>query len=166
VGDILAELGVIVIPKLDSIAHERGEGAGQLTRVVMSYSFMDAESAEQITVRVAGEGLDPGDKGPYKAMTGALKYALMQSLLLASGDDPEDERRDGSAAAATISAEDARYLRRLLTETGTELERMLAYYKIDALEQMTPAIYRRAVDALRRKRALRRDKGGAAHAQN
>jgi hypothetical protein len=170
VGDILAEIGVIVIPRLDAIEHESAAGAGQLTRVIMSYGFMDADSAEEITVKIAGEGLDHGDKGPYKAMTGALKYALMQSLLLATGDDPEDERLDAHApaavAAVTISAREARHLRRLLAETDTALERVLAYYKIDALEEMTPAIYRRAVDALMRKRALRQDKGGATNAQN
>jgi hypothetical protein len=39
-----------------------------------------------------GEGLDACDKASYK--TGALKYALLQSFLVATGDDPEDERLD------------------------------------------------------------------------
>ena len=47
---------------------------------------------------MAGEGADPGDKAPYKALTGALKYALLQSFLLATGDDPEDERADSRVA--------------------------------------------------------------------
>ena len=58
----------------------------------MAYTFIDVDTAEEITVKTAGEGLDSGDKAPYKAMTGALKYALLQSFLLATGDDPEDER--------------------------------------------------------------------------
>jgi hypothetical protein len=37
----------------------------------MAYTFMDVDTAEEITVKVAGEGLDAGDKAPYKAMTGA-----------------------------------------------------------------------------------------------
>ena len=96
VGDILAELGVVVIPSLESSrtnrAHRAGPRATRIARVVMAYSFVDVDSGEEITVKVAGEGLDPGDKAPYKAMTGALKYALLQSFLLATGDDPEDER--------------------------------------------------------------------------
>ena len=63
----------------------------------MNYRFVGAKSGEELTVRVAGEGADAGDKAPYKAMTGALKYALLQSFLLATGDDPEDERADSRA---------------------------------------------------------------------
>jgi hypothetical protein len=36
-----------------------------------------------------GEGQDAGDKGPYKAMTGAQKYALMKTFMIPTGDDPE-----------------------------------------------------------------------------
>ena len=58
----------------------------------------DVDTGETITAKVAGQGLDSGDKAPYKAMTGALKYALLQSFLLATGDDPEDERAARSPA--------------------------------------------------------------------
>src|SRR5208282_3554862 len=104
VGDILAELGVVVVPRLESISHEPARtgrtDCEHLTHVVMSYSFVDVDTAEEITVKVAGEGVDAGDKAPYKAMTGALKYALLQSFLLATGDDPEDERVSSSNRSA------------------------------------------------------------------
>jgi hypothetical protein len=103
VGDALAELEVVVIPNLESISHENispNQGyPDRLTRVVMTYTFMDVNSAEELTVKMPGEGRDPGDKGPYKAMTGALKYALLQSFLIATGDDPEDERADSGQRA-------------------------------------------------------------------
>ena len=35
--------------------------------MVMAYTFMDVDTAEKITVKVAGEGSGPGDKAPYKA---------------------------------------------------------------------------------------------------
>ena len=95
VGDILAELGVVVIPTLEDISYESAVGRGEATRmarVVMAYTFADVDSGEEVIAKVAGQGLDAGDKAPYKAMTGALKYALLQSFLLATGDDPEDER--------------------------------------------------------------------------
>src|SRR5208282_2973194 len=165
VGDILAELGVVVVPRLESISHEparTGRTDGEhLTHVVMSYSFVDVDTAEEITVKVAGEGADAGDKAPYKAMTGALKYALLQSFLLATGDDPEDERvSPGSHSAPPrepgsermITAEEARELRQLIEDTGTELERVLAYYKLSSLEEMTESAYRRAVELLNRKK--------------
>src|SRR5215469_9749504 len=139
VGDILAELGVVMIPQLQSISTETPRSSTErIARIVMNYRFVDATSGEELTVRVAGEGADPGDKAPYKAMTGALKYALLQSFLLATGDDPEDERAEsrhsGGHPGRPINTDELRRLKTLIDETGTELERVLAYYKLASLE--------------------------------
>jgi hypothetical protein len=130
---------------------------------------MDVDTAEEITVKVAGEGLDAGDKAPYKAMTGALKYALLQSFLLATGDDPEDERADSRAALGServITPEQVRELQQLIEETGTELERVLAYYRVAGLNEMTEGSYRRALELLNRKLAKQSGQENGAHAQN
>ena len=168
VGDILAELGVVVLPRLQSISHEPARpgrsDSEHLTRVVMSYTFADVDTDEEITVKVAGEGLDAGDKAPYKAMTGALKYALLQSFLLATGDDPENEHADARAATSAervITPEQAGELQRLVEETGTELERVLTYYKVSALSELTETSYRRALDLLNRKLAKMNPENGA-----
>jgi hypothetical protein len=162
VGDLLAELGVVVIPRLEEISYESAVGRGEATRtarVVMAYTFADVDSGEEIVAKVAGQGLDPGDKAPYKAMTGALKYALLQSFLLATGDDPEDERGDARSGTPSsdrpINAEQVRELEKLIDETGTDLERVLAYYKVASLEEMTESAFRRAVEVLNRKLAKR-----------
>src|SRR6202795_4100269 len=127
VGDILSELGVIVIPSLENITYESTAGRSETTRmarVVMAYTFSDVDSGEEIVAKVAGQGLDAGDKAPYKAMTGALKYALLQSFLLATGDDPEDERLDARFTAPgsdrPISADEIHELEKLIGDTGTE----------------------------------------------
>jgi len=174
VGDILAELGVVVVPRLESISHEsartgRAE-AEHVARVVMTYTFMDVDTAEEIIVKVAGEGLDSGDKAPYKAMTGALKYALLQSFLLATGDDPEEDRTTNHSGAShdsvrPVTADEVRELERLIEETGTDPDRVRAYYKLSSLEQMSEATYRRALELLNRKVAKQSQEGGE-HAQN
>ena len=170
VGDILAELGVVVIPQLQSISTETPRSSSdRIARVVMNYRFVDARSGEELIVRVAGEGADAGDKAPYKAMTGALKYALLQSFLLATGDDPEDERANSRAALGServITPEQVRELQGLIEETGTELERVLAYYRVAALGEMTESSYRRALELLNRKLAKQSSQENGAHAQN
>ncbi len=170
VGDILAELGVVVIPQLQSISTETPRSSSdRIARVVMNYRFVDARSGEELSVRVAGEGADAGDKAPYKAMTGALKYALLQSFLLSTGDDPEDERANSRAALGServITPEQVRELQGLIEETGTELERVLAYYRVAALGEMTEGSYRRALDLLNRKLAKQSSQENGAHAQN
>lgn len=39
----------------------------------------------------SGEGMDKGDKGIYKAQTGALKYYLSVTFMVATGDDAEKD---------------------------------------------------------------------------
>src|SRR5277367_5490953 len=161
VGDILAELGVVVIPILEDISYESAAGRGEATRmarVVMAYTFADVDSGEEVVAKVAGQGLDPGDKAPYKAMTGALKYALLQSFLLATGDDPEDDRPDRSTppnAERPVSGDQVQELQTLIDETETELERVLAYYKVGSLSELNETAYRRAIEVLNRKLAKR-----------
>src|SRR5262249_50822027 len=160
--------GVVMIPQLQSISTETPRSSSErIARIVMSYKFVDAKSGEELTVRVAGEGADPGDKAPYKAMTGALKYALLQSFLLATGNDPEDERTDSRAGLASerlITPEQVHELQRLIEKSGTELERVLAYYRLSALGEMTETSYRRALELLNRKLA-KQNQGDTAHAQ-
>jgi hypothetical protein len=172
VGDILSELGVVVIPSLENITYESAAGRGETTRmarVVMAYTFSDVDSGEEIVAKVAGQGLDAGDKAPYKAMTGALKYALLQSFLLATGDDPEDERVDARFTALgadrPIGADQVRELEKLIGDTGTDLQRVLAYYKVAALAEMTETSYQRALGVLNRKLGNRRPQE-TVHAQD
>ena len=172
VGDILAELGVVVIPSLEEISYESATGRGEATpmaRVIMAYTFADVESGEEVVATAAGQGLDAGDKAPYKAMTGALKYALLQTFLLATGDDPEDERVDArnskSSSGRAINAEQVRDLEKRIQETGTDLRRLLAYYKVASLSEMTEFAYRVAVKVLNRKLAKRGNQE-AVHAED
>ena len=49
-----------------------------------------ADSGETIQVPWVGQGYDKGDKGLYKAYTGGIKYNLMKTFLIPTGDDPEN----------------------------------------------------------------------------
>jgi len=73
-----------------------------LCEVDMEFRFMDGDSDEVMpTATFPGHGADTGDKGIYKAMTGAEKYMIMKTFLVSTGDDPEaDEKVDKAAAAA------------------------------------------------------------------
>ena len=64
-----------------------------------------------------------------------------------------------------ITAQQVRELEALIEETGTEVERVLAYYKVSALSEMTEGSYRRALELLNRKLAKQNQENGV-HAQN
>lgn len=84
------------------------QGTSFLTTLVCRASFVDSETGDTVSYRVIGVGDDPADKGVYKAMTGAKKYALTVGLLLVAGNDPEGDtntdRRENVAAPASRPA--------------------------------------------------------------
>jgi hypothetical protein len=93
-ADLVAEVrrhliaeGVIVIPSATNARHE-----GTLTTVDLEYRFIDSESGASISVPWQGVGFDKGgDKGIYKAFTGATKYVLLSTFLIPTTDDPETD---------------------------------------------------------------------------
>lgn len=104
VRDALAERKIILIPNVKSYTfrdHVTSGGKKEyIVTVEVEFTFYDGETGEAITFTMVGEGQDAGDKAAYKAMTGAEKYALMKSLMIPTGDDPEaddgvDQRNHG-----------------------------------------------------------------------
>ena len=75
-----------------------------LTDVEVSITFAHGE--ESFTITSVGTGDDPSDKGTYKAITGAVKYALMKTFLVPTGDDPELAEQHQEPRAANEPAPD------------------------------------------------------------
>lgn len=63
------------------------------------YTFVHVPTNTSIVTEVSGEGSDPLDKGSYKAMTGAYKYALRQTFMIETGNDPENDSAQGFRTA-------------------------------------------------------------------
>lgn len=56
---------------------------------IWSFTLRHVHSSSEIRVCGVGEGHDSLDKASYKAATGALKYALRQTFVIETGDDPD-----------------------------------------------------------------------------
>lgn len=67
--------------------------AGPVTTIRMSATFACGDGGASFTTSWMGAGQDAGDKGLYKALTGGLKYLLMKTFMVATGDDPELEQQ-------------------------------------------------------------------------
>lgn len=93
IRDKLAEHGVAIFPSVSS--HDVIEVEDQrkrktyLTTVTLDITMIDGESGDMMTTTWIGQGTDQTDKGYYKAYTGAMKYFLMKTFLISTGDDPE-----------------------------------------------------------------------------
>ena len=62
---------------------------GRMPKLNFILTDIDTGFYEETTI--TGEGIDKGDKAGYKAYTGALKYYLANTFMVATGDDPEKE---------------------------------------------------------------------------
>lgn len=93
--------------------------AGVFVAVTTRHTFYDADTNETFVVNGAGLGWDSGDKGVYKAITGAMKYALMKNFLVTDEQDPEDgDSAGGPAATAEPGRTGHRRTRPYEEETG------------------------------------------------
>lgn len=57
----------------------------------LEFYLYDIDTGFYETSCITGEGIDKGDKAGYKAYTGALKYYLANTFMVATGDDAEME---------------------------------------------------------------------------
>jgi len=89
--------GVFMAPRCVSEQHElkevtRGSGKAGVDKhvtIMMEYDFF-AEDGSKVTVGpIPAEGLDSGDKATNKALSAALKYALIQTFSVPTEDMAE-----------------------------------------------------------------------------
>lgn len=67
----------------------------------LRFSLIDCETGFYEDTDITGEGMDKGDKAGYKAYTGALKYYLANTFMVATGDDAEQESPEETANTKT-----------------------------------------------------------------
>ncbi len=69
-----------------------------------TFRFTHTISGDHFDVAVLGEASDVGDKASNKAMTAGLKYALRQTFLIETGDDPDKHSSQEQERAEVGSA--------------------------------------------------------------
>lgn len=98
---------------------------GEFTKVKMEFTLVDIDTGETLKSTYWGEGQDKGDKGLYKAYTGATKYFLMKTFLIPTGDDPEgdstvDERNENNKTVKLASEKQLNLITDLLKKNVSE----------------------------------------------
>ena len=115
----------------------------------LEFRLFDVETGFFEDTTVTGEAIDKGDKAGYKGYTGALKYYLADTFMVATGDDPETEspeakgnKKNGNGAGATQNGKKASPKQvEILAKnyTGENLEKLLQANGIEKLEDITSA---------------------------
>ena len=108
-ADLLRELqpamarhGLSMVPKVvqsSTVEHspDRKGKPQWRTDLVVEYTLSHVGGASR-QVMAPGCGIDGEDKGAYKAMTGALKYALRHTFMVPTGDDAERSMPESNEA--------------------------------------------------------------------
>lgn len=78
------------------------EQVGNRTQLICQVAFQNIDDVtDRMVVDTAGFGIDDQDKGPGKAISYAVKYALLKALGLESGDDPDEDQETISKPSIT-----------------------------------------------------------------
>lgn len=138
--ELFAECGLEL--KFTELEYATFEGTekqanGRMPR--LEFALIDIDTGFFETTVITGEGIDKGDKAGYKAYTGALKYYLANTFMVATGDDPEKEslehkmnnRKSSSKKASETQVKflAARY-------TGDKLTDLLQKKGVSSLEEL------------------------------
>lgn len=84
----MVENGIVYWP-IDMAVNQ----AGNRTEATFKVRFAAIhDPSDYIDVATMGFGIDDQDKGPGKAISYGVKYALLKALGLESGDDPDDDQ--------------------------------------------------------------------------
>lgn len=70
----------------------------QLATVEITITLIDCESGETLILKGLGSGQDAGDKALAKAQTMGMKYCYLNSLAIATNDDPEADSHTDSVS--------------------------------------------------------------------
>ena len=100
---IIAHFTLLDNPEETQITSKAGT-AGVFVRSFVQMALINVDNpSEQLVSRLRGDASDYGDKGIYKSYTGAKKYLLQLAFMVATGDDPEDDKVEEHSKIATRS---------------------------------------------------------------
>ena len=123
----------------DTFTGSEKQANGRMPR--LEFELMDIDTGFGESTVITGEGIDKGDKAGYKAYTGALKYYLANTFMVATGDDPEKEspqetmntKEEKKATPKQIEFLKSKY-------EGENMEKLLKANNLEKLEDMPMSV--------------------------
>lgn len=126
--------------KFSEISYETFEGTGKNANgrlAKLEFDLIDIESGFSETTTITGEGMDKGDKAGYKAYTGALKYYLADTFMVATGDDAEKESPESKMNQVSERKASSKQIEVLARAyQGENLTKLLEINHIESLEEL------------------------------
>lgn len=102
----------------------------------LEFFLIDCDTGFYEKTVITGEGMDKGDKAGYKAYTGALKYYLADTFMVATGDDPETESPSESMNKKAVRKATPKQVE-MINKLVHDVPAMLNYYHIEKVSDLT-----------------------------
>ena len=136
--DLLSSFGLeLSFTELDYIPFDGTEKQANGRMVKLAFILTDCDSGFFEVTEITAEGMDKGDKAGYKAYTGALKYYLADTFMVATGDDPETESPEAKMNTRPARGASPKQLEILRAAyTGENLLKLLAVNGISELAEL------------------------------
>ncbi len=119
---MLVKYGIVILPTVEEMSQE---GNRTFAKIVISFVNVD-NPTDNFSLRYCGQGIDQGDKGPGKAISYAVKYALLKTFCLETGDDPDNDANASYEPAKCLDF-DLRMLSELGEKDQAKMKKFLSY---------------------------------------
>ena len=150
VREHLVDAGILIIPaqveKGTSVEGQTKSGTAKIRfEALYDVDFIAVSDGSKVTIRTEAHAEDSSDKAANKAITYAVKNAMLKALMLETGDE------DAQGAKNTINLKQVQLIQKLVVSTDTDLKDFLAFYGVDTLADMPEASFTHGMKALQAK---------------
>ena len=134
--ELFSEVGLeLKFTEIEYATFDAGKSNGRMPKLM--FTLMDIDTGYGEETVITGEGLDTGDKAGYKAYTGALKYYLANTFMVATGDDPEKDTPNVKTGEKKATPNQIEFLR--ARYQGENREKLLKANNLEKIEDISAA---------------------------
>lgn len=123
---------------------------------VFTINFVNIDEPKDLfSVNVESQSLDYGDKAPGKAQSYAMKYALLKTFGLETGENEEGRQEDFKQKRENkqiLTKEQSEQLNNLLDETEANRPKFFSYFGVTKTEELSQGQYVQAFNMLKAKK--------------
>lgn len=143
----------LTVDEIENLPYQGAEKMPFGRTITLLFTLTDIDTGFFETSKASGEGMDKGDKAGYKAYTGALKYYLANTFMVATGDDAvnDDGATQTTAKRAVKKASPEQIKIITAAYTGDSLKNLLGWAKVESIDQMPMAVASDVIKGLKQK---------------
>lgn len=159
------DAGIITIPrqvsKGESVLGQTSKGNAKIRfEALYEIDFVDVEDESKITVTVEAHAEGSDDKCAGKALSYAVKNAMLKVLMLETGEDDEEGVKN------TIDVKQASMLTQLIADTETDVVKFCKAYNIASVSDLHTGNFNAALRQLQAKAKKQKEENATKNTTN